>query len=106
MPFWQDFLSEVGAIDSPGRGVQLRADNAHLFLENERVGMSQLSHGMNPQSGKTFGGSLVDAPDISDLRDGPDLFLTKWSHIAPTKKPLTTHLARGGTVIIDLISGG
>ena len=32
---------------------------------------------MNPQSGKTFGGSLVDAPGISDLRDGLDLFFDR-----------------------------
>ena len=32
---------------------------------------------MNPQSGKTFAGSLVDAPGISDLRDGLDLFFDR-----------------------------
>ena len=75
--FKQDFLGQVGAVDTPSGRVQLRSHHAHLFLENERIGMGQLSHGMNPKSGKAFGGALVNAPDISNLRDGPDLLLDR-----------------------------
>ena len=74
--FWQDFLSEVGAVDSPGRGIQSPPITPIFSLRMN--GSAWASSAMEwTQSSKAFGGSLVDAPDVSDLRDGPDLFFDR-----------------------------